>query len=293
MATYNDVLITSDWTDIFSGAGFTAGTGDVIFQNKGFCKLLLSFTDSTPTDNDYGTIIATGDKITIPVTCNGLWAKTPEKSLKAWGVLESRNNYNTCNSLPEDIYTSTIGNVRRLSVDSQPTSFEENTQFRFIDTWEDVSNTDSILYLFEQTAPIVIFSRDLSLYTGGRSYYVIPYDESDTYTGTQETLTRVPLPLNGLLRDGLTEHPDSNVTITRYTVTAFTHANEFIEMSQVIAPTSGLTKVAGDYSSESLRFGTETCSESDPLRYWIYLPNLESTDDSNGYWKLCWEERVN
>lgn len=294
MATYTDVLVSNSWTNVFDLAVFTAGTETVVFQNKGNSTLVLSFDSVAPDDEDeQGMIIFVGEKIIIPISCSYLWAKTKEDGITNLVILESASNYNSGNVIPDDIYTSTIANVRRLSVDSQPTSFEENTQFRFIDTFVNIDDAEDILYLFEQTAPIVVFDRIISLFTGGREYYVYPYDSSDTYTGTQDTLERVPLPMNNLLRNGLTSHPDTNVTITRYTVTDFTPVNYWVEMSQILAPTSGLTKVAGDYSAESVRYGTATASVSNPIRFWLYFPNLESTDATNGYWKIIWEERVN
>jgi hypothetical protein len=87
----------------------------------------------------------------------------------------------------------------------------------------------------------------------------------------------VPTPLNILLRDGFTTHPDTNVTITRYTTTAFTPTNDFTAFDQIITPTGG----------------TSEASRESPIKYWVYFSNLESTDDTSGYWSLSWEERVN
>lgn len=292
MATYSEVLVTESWTDIFSGAGFTAGTESVVFQNIGRNAISLSFGENEPSDTDYGVVSFTGDQLVIPISCDGLWARTAEAPLKNYVVLESADNLNLNTTLPADIYTNNIPNVRRLSVDSQPTSFEENSQFRFIDTFSDVATTNGVLYLFELAAPIVVFDRLISLYTGGRQYAVYPYDDADTYTGTQDTLSRVPLPLNGLLRDGLTTHPATNTTVTRYTVTAFTPTNAFTALDQVISPTGGTIKEANHYSSEGIKFGTPEATDSDPIKYWVYFSNLESTDETNGFWSLSWEERT-
>lgn len=292
MASYTDITVSDTWVSLFDTIGITDTNTSLRVQNKGSHSVLASINTTAPEEDSQGIMLLTGDSVTLPTATTSCWLKSGSQIGGSKISVADATLFLDSTTIPPDIYTSTISGVRRLSVDSQQTSFEQNEQFRFVDSFDDFAYASSILYKFTITNPINLFERTLSVYEGGREYYVYPYNESDTFTGSAFGTQRVPTPMNNLLRDGLTEHPSTSVTVERYTVTAFTPTEDWIDKTFVL--TDGNSNRATDtFSSDNLRFGTGAASTDDPAVFWVYLPSIGSSNNvTNGYLRLVWEERT-
>lgn len=295
----------NDWVDINTLIGIDAGT-ELYIQNRSSASILAVCSDDSDSvsDNDGYFINERGgreDTFSVSYGAPTLYVKLANKlphNNIVLNIIETTYTADIINrtlSIPNDIYTSSIANVRRLSVDSQQTSFEENTQFRYVDEYSSVVNDSDIIYLVTTTAPINLFERTLSLYEGGRSYKVYLYtDGEDTITGDSDTEQRSITPMNYLLRDGLTTHPTSNMTITRYTGATFTPStdNDWLDVTNVL--TDGNANRATDsFNSDNLRFGSGDASSDSPLSFVLVLTGIGSSSSvTNGFLRLVWEERV-
>lgn len=127
-----------------------------------------------------------------------------------------------------NLLTTLAEKLGRLKTDSAPSSFDENRQFRF---FEDLSIPDfgavggagsgvpassQLVYRIASTYEMQVFLRQINVWQGGRKYLVYPADGNETYDNSSEVdVSDQIYPTNGILRDGLTQHPESGVTITR------------------------------------------------------------------------------
>lgn len=289
MATYSDIFVDNSWKDLTYGTGITLGEEDLILQNKGFGHLLISINDSPPEDLE-GLTIVPNEKVVISSDVTSFHLIALSYNCKV--SVEKASLINTVgsvpNGLPTDLYTSTESNVRRISVDSQPTSFEDNKQFRFVDRFENVSNSNAIVYKVELSVPVNVLYRELGLRLGGRDYFVYPYISDSELVGTANATQRSPLPQNNKLKDGLTVHPTSGVTFTRYDGATFTptDAEAYTDTTMVVADGNN-SRATNTFNSDGFMSGT-----GDTEGFWLYLPHTGATNDNTyGYFRLIWEER--
>lgn len=117
---------------------------------------------------------------------------------------------------PDDLLTSKRIGTRRVSVDSQPTSFEENTQFKIAHRFNGVSGNNQIVYWFNNVNPVNIKDRVVRLKEGKREYLVVPDPQDGTYDAVKNLLSAAEVPVrtvnSNLLDSGLSTHPVSSVT---------------------------------------------------------------------------------
>ena len=89
----------------------------------------------------------------------------------------------TLPGIPSDTLTDDQPGIRRIAVDSQQTSFEKNTQFRFFDRFVDVPYGSQIVYKLTISAPINIIQRTILVWSGGREYLIYKDVAGLTFTG--------------------------------------------------------------------------------------------------------------
>lgn len=289
MATYADIKVENEWLDITDGTGISLGVEDLIIQNKGYGYVLIS-VNSEPPENLDGITIAPLEKIVLSSTIESFYMIAITHSCSV--SVESGSSLSTVGSLPTgiptDLFTSTEEGVRRIGVDSQPTSFEDNKQFRFVDRFVNVSNGDDIVYKVDLGVPVNLLFRELGLRLGGREYFVYPYNSDTEITGSANVTQRSPTPQNNKLKEGLTVHPASNTTFTRYDGVTFTpnDSEAYTDYTMVVADGNN-SRATNTYNSDGFMSGT-----GDSSAFWLYLPHTGATNDNSyGYIKFIWEER--
>lgn len=179
-------------------------------------------------------------------------------------------------------------NVARLAVDSQQTSFEQNHQFRFFDTWLDISNTNQIVYYIQTPNPINIFLREIELYNGGRAYRAYNDDGSHTFTGTlssQGVITPINYNLNDSRLDAL---PSTLVTVQRAVGSAiFTAGNPPYTGTSIKTDGNSNRNVTG-YQTSGVRFGTDT-----NFAAYLVFDGIAPNNATSGSFEIVYEERFN
>lgn len=188
---------------------------------------------------------------------------------------------------PSDIMTSDAVGVRRVAVDAQQTSFEANYQFRMFNRLVAVPQGQQVVYKFESTNPVNIMLRKINLWSGGREYLVYPDDGQNTF---DDGLLGAPLKVfnvNSNLRDGLSSHPVSGVTIRRAQGAGiFTSTNTEPPNGDVALTDGNANRATANYSSDGNRGGVAAGSA-----FYLVFNHIGANNATNGQYTLLWEER--
>jgi hypothetical protein len=195
-------------------------------------------------------------------------------------------------SVIKDLLTSTKQGTRRLAVDSQQTSFEENRQFRlffeFSDIWSatlaSIPSGQQLALKFTSINAVNIFTRRPELYLGGVAYRVFRDNELVTFTGTLAPLDRITT-VNGNLADsGLTAPLVTGVTVQ------WAIGNDIFRSTDW--PRNGtIVKTDGNVNQSSSNFGPEAerAGVAAGASFWLVLDSL-SVGDTKGMLTVAYEE---
>ena len=180
--------------------------------------------------------------------------------------------------------------ARRLGIDQEAVSYSENREFRFFDRIVNVANTDQLVYKFTTTVDLNVTARVIELWSGGREYLVYPgIPENVTFTGTLTSIPKV-FPVNGILRDGLSSHPASGVTVERAIGAGiFSSTDDARNGTGVVTVTSGANRSSSTYSLSGEKAGV-----SGGVSFWLVFNHLSQSGNNatNGLFRLQWEERI-
>ena len=180
-------------------------------------------------------------------------------------------------------------NAARLKVDSQQSSFEANTQFRFFDdcTGADaIPQNEILVYRFSSVNALNIQSRIINGWTGGRKYIVFPNDGNETITGGSfvDVSDQVYSVNNNLADSGLSSHPVSQVTVEKRIATAFT--SPFKGRTGTAYRSDANTSRATDsYAPDSSRAGV-AANQS----FFLVFFDIAQNDPSEFLFTVAWEE---
>ncbi len=193
----------------------------------------------------------------------------------------------TLPGIPSDTLTDDQPGIRRIAVDSQQTSFEKNTQFRFFDRFVDVPYGSQIVYKLTISAPINIIQRTLLVWSGGRDYLIYKDVAGLAFTGALADSGSIA-PLNENLASIYETHPLKTVSIQRAVgVDIFTPATNQNPIGGTAAATEGnaTNKPSSEYSPNDTRYGAS------PQVLWLVLGNIGGNVNTNGQYELIWEQR--
>lgn len=194
-------------------------------------------------------------------------------SFRAW--------YNT------GLVTNPLDGIGRLAVDPQQTSFEQNTQFKFVYEIDSVATGNQLVFKLTIGAnPINLFLRYLSTWAGGRKYYVLP-ESAVTFNGTLGAALPI-YPINQNLRDGLSEHPATDVTM-QVAIGSNIATYDPADKTAMTACLSGGNAIvsSSEFDSNSLRLGYSANQV-----VWVVMENISQAAATKGVYKLFWEERI-
>ena len=199
------------------------------------------------------------------------------------GAVSSLNN----------IMTTANDRTSRLPVDQQPTSFEENTQFKIFHRLIDVPSTEQVVFKFDATNPVNIMERKINMWSGGREYLVIPATQALDDKFNLLPSVNVPVTtVNGNLKDsGLPSHPVSGVTITRWKVTG---VDQITIGSDDQFPNGDAVNTDGNANraNNSLLSSPNLSGVATNQAFYLVFTNIsQSNSATSGHFYLQWEER--
>jgi len=193
------------------------------------------------------------------------------------------------NGLPSDLFTSGTEGVRRIAVDSQQTSFEALEQFQYLDRLIDIPSNQQIVYYITLTNPLVLFKRELNLFTGGREYLAYPDTGTHTFSGTLEDSGLIG-PVSTIPNPDVDPVPTTGVTIQRATgVGIFTPDATVLPTALGLVVSQGnINQAASAYQADEDRVGV-----GGGVSFYIVMNPLGGANDVRGQYILKWEERFN
>ena len=180
--------------------------------------------------------------------------------------------------------TSDRHGIARIPVESQPTAFRDNSEFRFFDRFDGVSQGDQIVYKLTFPNAVNITKRLVNLWVGGREYLVYPDSPSHTVPPALSVTGRVS-PLNNRLRAGLSSHPASSVVIERADGSGIWSTTDLPETGTGILTDSNTNRAASQFSPSQEPFGIAAGSV-----IWVVLEHIGGNNPTSGQYELEWEE---
>lgn len=184
-------------------------------------------------------------------------------------------------------------NTARLPVDQQPTSFEENHQFRIFHRFISIPNANDVVFKFSATNPVNIMERKINLWAGGREYLVIPDDGS--YASVDALLT-TPVQVrsvNGNLEDsGYESHPVSGVTVIMSSGSGLAAPFGITSTSQYPNGDAVQTDGNANRANNSLLAASNKSGVSrNQSFYLVFLGISAGNAATSGHFTVQWEER--
>lgn len=180
----------------------------------------------------------------------------------------------------------------RIPTDDQPTSYEENKQFKIFHRMIGVATTGQAVFKFETVPPLNIIERNITAWAGGREYLVIPdtgqYPAVDALLTTSVQVRNV----NGNLEDsGEPVHPTSGVTVNYGVLTganqiAIADTDQFPNGDVIAVDEGGFFSVTNSQISNSVNKSGVAAGQA----FYLVFRNI-SADAFSGQFFLQWEER--
>lgn len=190
------------------------------------------------------------------------------------------------------IATSRNSKTARIPTDDQPTSYEENKQFKIFHRMIGVATTGQAVFKFTATPAVNILERNITAWGGGREYLVIPdagqYPAVDALLTTPVTVRTV----NGNLEDsGLPVHPTSGVTVNYGVLTGgnqipIANTDQFPNGDVIAVDEGGFFSVSNSQISGSVNKSGIAAGQA----FYLVFRNI-SSDAFEGQFFLQWEER--
>lgn len=184
--------------------------------------------------------------------------------------------------------TTNDSRTARVRVDSQQTSFEANTQFRFFDEIEIPATNDyQVVYKVSAVNPFILFSRVLSFYQGGATYRIYADDGSHTVPGTLADSGWIG-PANGdLTTSELPAHPETTISLQKAEGSGIFVPGSVPRTGTSVRAGTNTQQSSGSLAADSVRLGF-------PANFsgWIVIQKIvDVNQDSLGEYELYFEER--
>ncbi len=259
--------------------------GDII-------EIIISATE--PLESDRGEAITQlGNTYRITNHPNEVWIRyisysdssTIVTTSKTCLVTIQQSSYiSDSDGLPADLFTSDELGTRRLAVDSQQTSYEENAQFRYFDRISAVPNGSQIVYKFTTANPLNVLQRYFELSSGGRQLLVYPHTENIVFTGTLVDSGRIT-PINSNLSPNNATHPVTGFTAQRAVGSGIFSTTDLpIDGVSVVSDSQGNAS-SSSFSADGLRTGVP----SGTVSYFV-LNSIANNDAASGALRFVYEE---
>lgn len=193
------------------------------------------------------------------------------------------NPLSSVSSFLNKMVTKLGTNFSRFKVDSQPSSYEANEQFKIFYRMQEVPQNQQMVLKFESVNALNIMVRKINLWEGGREYLVYGDDGSHTVTGTFTPINVYTVNSNV---EGGGAHPVSGVTAS-----VAIGANIFTQGSE---PTNGDASLTDANAARATAQPLQDSNQSGVpagATFYLVFNNLALIDNTNGHYYLQWEER--
>lgn len=280
-------LIANTWTQIT-----TEEKSGGIRYNKGLSHIIYTVSDSLPTTTNVDSPISNMTTLGEEVQFTGIGES---EFIFAYSVDSDSEITVTPAIMGTDLLkalTTAEGETGRLKVDSQPTSFESNTEFKITHRFNNVSGNNQILYWVKTINPANLMTSLVRLKEGKREYLVVPDPQDGTYDAVKAVMSSTQVPIrqvNTNLEDsGLSTHPVSEVTAL------FGVGNDLIPIADdaqfpnfniIGVGTQGNSALASSVATESNLTGVAANSA-----FFLVLDPYDN-DTTSGQFYIQWEER--
>ncbi len=170
----------------------------------------------------------------------------------------------------------------RFKVDSQPSSFEANEQFKIFYSIQNLPTTQQMVLKFESVNALNIMVRKINLWSGGREYLVYGDDGSHTVTGAFTPID--VFTVNGNVQGG-GAHPVSQVAASvAFGAGIFTPGSLPTNGDGVVTDTN-LSRATNQPLADTNQSGVPSNST-----FYLVFNHIGSNDTSTGHYYLQWEE---
>lgn len=272
----------TSYSNLNTLTGYAVGNA-LILTNNTSQPLFLIQSDSTPTASSTQYPVLPGQTVILERNTNPYWIKggtgpvivqLHDSSISPYSVVD----------LPDDMYTSSVQNFRRIRVDVGQTGLYEGREFRMVRKITVVAGTP-LVFRFTSAVDFMLFEQTLNCSEGDIEYYAWRSTQG-TAGGTFTPLVVPPIGKNisSFYRDYGGDRYTSQVSLASGGTFTPTDANVYVDYDR--AKTSGATAQqvsvsGGDDTTRYLAAGT----------YYLTLTSLSGT--SVGRFAIAWEERPN
>ena len=171
----------------------------------------------------------------------------------------------------------------RFKVDSQPSSYEANEQFKIFYRLQGVPQNQQMVLKFESVNALNIMVRKINLWEGGREYLVYGDDGTHTVTGA---FTPIPVYNVNSNVEGGGAHPVSGVSAS-----VAIGANIFVEGSKPSNGDAAMTDANASRATAQPLSDTNQSGVPASSTFYLVFNNIALNDDTTGQYYLQWEER--
>lgn len=183
--------------------------------------------------------------------------------------------------------------TQRLRTDNQPTSYEENYEFKIFRRFINVPTTDQMVFKFTAGIDCNIMERKINIWAGGREYLVIP--DTGQYPALDAQLSVVTVTnVNGILTDsGLPVHPTSQVTVLYGTGAGLIGDVNSTFGSESQYPNGDAVQTDGNANraNNSLLSTPNRSGVAAGQAFYLFFRNISQSTATSGHFYLQWEER--
>ncbi len=171
----------------------------------------------------------------------------------------------------------------RFKVDAQPTSFEENTEFKIFYRIQSLSQNNQLVIKFTTVNALNIMVRKINLWEGGREYLVYGDDGSHTVTGTFTDID--VFNVNGNVEGG-GSHPTSLVNASVAIGSGIFTAGSLPSNGDGVLTDSNANRANNQPLSDNNQSGVASGST-----FYLVFNHIGQNSNTKGQFFLQWEER--
>jgi hypothetical protein len=283
--------------NLYDVTGFDVGTVLVI-TNVTTNDVQLYSSETTPTvgtDNSFPCIYRGASLINDALDL-GAWAICSNGGAIHVESFESSGFKPFGVNLLQNLTTGLDG-TGRLKVDSQQSSFEQNTQFRFFEDVSDqteyggadlsVPSNKVLIYEFNAINAVNIQTRIINQWAGGRKYLVFPKDDNNLPTitgGTWADVSDQLYDINGSKNPYIDTLPITEVTVQRRVADSF--VTSFKARTGTAIRTDGNSnRASSEYAPDSTRSGVAANQG-----FYLVFFNIGGSNDSEFLFTVGYEE---
>lgn len=192
--------------------------------------------------------------------------------------------FDSAASFLANMVTDLGSETSRFKVDSQPTSFENNSQFHIFYQINELAFADQLVMKFDSINAINIMARKINLWEGGRTYLI--YNNDGTHTTVPTVFAPLKIyPVNSNVQGG-GSHPVSELSIG-----VAIGSGIFVNGSEAFNGNAVLTDSNNNRASNQALTIDNLAGYKAGTSLYLVMDSIGFNSDTNGHFYLQWEER--